>query len=47
MKHALRDVDAIAWDGFLWMWGRIGYHASGDAARDASRRAYDGNWRFA
>jgi hypothetical protein len=28
----LRDVDVVAWDGFLWMRGRIGDLASGPAA---------------
>lgn len=32
MKARLRDVDAIAWDGFLWMWGCIGDHVSGEHA---------------
>lgn len=33
----LRDVDDIAWDGFLHMWEVIGDHTSGEAARRMQR----------
>lgn len=32
MKGYLRDVDAIAWDGFIHMWYVIGDHVSGSYA---------------
>lgn len=46
MSH-LRDVDDIAWDGFLWLWGQIGEHASGEHSRRMRRLAALGKWRWA
>lgn len=43
----LRDVDDIAWDGFLHMWHVIGDHASGESSRRMRRLAQSGKWRFA
>lgn len=43
----LRDVDDIAWEGFLWMWERIGDHASGEESRRMRELAARGKWRLA
>ncbi len=43
----LRDVDDIAWGGFLHMWYIIGNHASGEASRRMGHLAASGKWRFA
>lgn len=47
MKRRLRDVDEIAWEGFLHMWHVIGDHASGEAGRRARKLAELGKWRWA